>query len=536
MDDSRFDGILVGAGHNGLITAAYLARAGLRIGVFERRSVAGGGFATVELSAPGFKFNTHALYSKLDDSPIPTDLDLARYGVSSIVPNPKKAFVRHDDYFVYYQNVEQTYNAIRRFSAKDAETFKKVARQWYQWYVDFILPDMYSAPRPLDQWVSEIGKVPGGREYIDVALNYTPMQYALELFESEWCRLAVLRASGFTEYEPNSKGIPPLVFSTIVNWFIGKTVLIRGGTKRFVEALEQIITGHGGKIFTDQPVERSSVENGAARGIALADGREVRADRFVVSALDPVHTFLFMVGDENLTDEVRERLSEYRFSGTSLFRVHLALSEKPVYGVSKKDPAVNEAWMYTIGFETQEGVLKMSEQARAGLIPDCEGIGAGLIHDPSQAPPGGHVMYLGIAAPFELAEGGAARWVDAVHETGDRLVEKFQEYAPNITSDKILGRFDYSPKDIEEYLPNMVNGDINHGKLQNPDQLGDNRPWPGMSRYRTFIDKLYLCGACTHPGGLATGAPGYNAANAIAEDLGIDKWWRPYEPRRIVTA
>jgi phytoene dehydrogenase-like protein len=534
MDDTRFDGIIIGGGQNGLITAAYLAKAGLRIGVFERRPEAGGGMVTVELSAPGYRFNTHILYSKLDDSPVPWDLELARYGVSSILPNPKKAFVRRDSYFVYYQNVEQTYEAIKRFSAKDAETFKRVAKQWYQWYVDFILPDMYSAPKPLDQWVAEFSRIPGGKEYINVALNYTPMEYATELFESDFCRMALLRASGFTEYEPTSKGIPPLVFSTIVNWLIGKTVLIRGGTKRFAEALEAVIREHGGKIFTNQPVTRIIVKNGAARGVAFADGREVYAERFVASNIDPVHTFLFMVGDEHLTDEVRERLANYRFSGTSLFRVHLALKEKPIYAMSKNDPDVNDAWMYTIGFETQAGVLKMSEQARAGQIPDCEGVGAGLIHDPSQAPSGCYVIYLGIAAPFDLADGGAARWADVVHEAGDQLVAKFQEYATNITNDKIAGRFDYSPKDIEEYLPNLVNADINQGKLWNPDQMGENRPWPGMSRYRTFIDKLYLCGACTHPGGLACGAPGYNAANAIAEDLGIVKWWPTYDARKIV--
>jgi phytoene dehydrogenase-like protein len=120
-------------------------------------------------------------------------------------------------------------------------------------------------------------------------------------------------------------------------------------------------------------------------------------------------------------------------------------------------------------------------------------------------------------------------------ETADKLLAKYREYAPNITDDKIVARFNYSPKDIEEYLPDLVSGDICQGKIC-PEQLDYNRPWPGASRFRSPIDRLYMCGACTHPGGHATGGPGYNAANAIAEDLGIAKWWPPYDPARILKA
>jgi len=536
MDDTHFDGIIIGAGHNGLITAAYLAKAGLRVAVFDRRPDVGGAFTTVELSAPGFKFNTHALYCKLHDGPVHSDLELERYGVTYLFPNPKKAYVRHDSYFIYYQDVERTYNSIKRISLKDAETFKKVARQWQQWYLDFILPELYSTPRPPEELAAEIAKKPGGREYLDVVQNLSPVQYAKELFESEFCRLSIFRGTVSAEYDPTTKGIPALVFATIINWFAGRTAMVRGGTRHIPQALERIIKEHGGTIFTGQPVTRILVEDGVAKGIALADGREIRAKRFVASSIDPVHTFMFMVGDDHLTPEVRARLAAYKFSESSLFRVHLALKERPVFGVSRLEPAVNEAWMYTIGFESSEDFVKMATQARAGLVPDIAGTTGAVITtaDPSQAPPGQHVAYVGISVAFELANGGAAKWVDVAEETSLKLLEKFREYAPNMTPDKIAGRFAYTPKDIEEYLPNMINGDICHGKMC-PEQLGYNRPWPGMSQYRTFIDRLYLCGASTHPGGHATGASGYNGANAIAEGLGIAKWWPRYEPRRIVT-
>src|SRR3990172_9229842 len=137
MHNPRFDGVIIGAGHNGLISAAYLARAGLKVAVFESRPNVGGGFSTEELTVPGFKHLIHAIHCKLHEGPVHGDLELERYGVSYIFPEPKKAFVRHDSYFLYYQNVEANYQSIKRISMKDAETYRKVARKWQRWYLDF---------------------------------------------------------------------------------------------------------------------------------------------------------------------------------------------------------------------------------------------------------------------------------------------------------------------------------------------------------------------------------------------------------------
>lgn len=534
-DRITFDGIVIGGGHNGLITAAYLAKAGLKIAVFEARHLIGGGFATEELTLPGFKHNIHTIHSKMHDSPAHYDLELERYGASYIYPDPKMAFVRHDDYFVIYQGAERNIEAIARRSKKDAETYRVVAKKWHQWYLDFILPYLYSAPKPPDQWEGEILAKPGGKEFLEVVTGYSPVEYSEELFVDEFCRLSVQRGATAAEYDISTPGIPPLVLAHIINWFSGLTSLVRGGTREVAEALVRVLKDNGGEVFLSEPVARIMVEQGAAVGVVLANGREVRANRFVASSIDPVHTFLEMLDEKVVPADTIEKASNFQFRESSIFRVHLALREAPRFTIAERNPDINRAWKYNVGFESPEDLVKMGEQARSGQLPSALGVDHGMIttHDPSQAPPDHHVGYVGVFAPFELADGGADAWPRVAEKAVGPLLDKLSEYAPNMTPDNILGSFSYTPKDIEEYLPDMINGDVCQGKIC-PEQLGFNRPWPEMSQYRTPIERLYMCGSSTHPGGHAIGGPGYNAANAIADDLKIDRPWPKYEPRRLV--
>ncbi len=535
MSATHYDGIIIGGGHNGMITAAYMAKAGLKVAVFEGRPQVGGGFATEECTAPGFKHNIHANYSKIHESPIQTDFNLDRYGISYVFPEPKKAFIRHDSYFLYYQNRERTYEEIKNVSKNDAETFRVVSEKWWKWYLDFVLPEMYSIPQRPDQWASEIAAKPGGKEYLDVVLNYSPLQYAQEVFETEYCQLAFIRGATSAEYDVNSKGISCMVFETILSWFIGQTAWVVGGIRSIPLALARVVRENGGHVFENQRVAKILIEAGAAKGVVLEDGREIHADRFIASSINPVLTFSFLIDEDKLPAKVADKVAKFKFKGSSLFRVHLALKERPRFTMGKRAPELDDAWKFTIGFETPGDFVRMTEQVISGRMPDVTGVDAGLnsIFDRTIAPAGGHVMYVGLPAPFELAEGGAGRWADIGREAGEKLLDKLREYAPNLTNDKIAGRFVYTPKDIETYLPDMIEGDICQGKIC-PEQVGFDRPFRGMSQYRTCFDKLYLCGASSHPGGCAHGGPGYNAALAIAADLKIKKWWPNYDPYKAV--
>jgi phytoene dehydrogenase-like protein len=535
VSNSEFDGIVVGGGHNGLITAAYLAKAGLKVAVFEGRAEVGGGFATEEVTAPGFRHHLHAHYCKIHESPVHSDLNLDDYDVSYVFPDPKMAIIRKEGYFLYHQDREKTYESIKKVSAKDAETYRVMSEKWRRWYRDFILPEMYSAPKPPEQWREETMARPGGAEYIEHCTQYSPIEYANMLFESEVCRLAIIRGSASAEYDVNYKGIPALVFATIINWFNERTAHVVGGIRRIPFALKRIIEENGGKVLESTPVSRILIEDGEAKGVSLADGTEYFADKFVASSIDPVHTFFFLVGDEHLSPELAEKVANFRFRDKSLFRVHLALKERPHFTMASKDPTIDDAWKFTVGFEFPGDFEKVATNLASGQVPDVDGVDFGLasIFDDTQAPKGQHVAYAGIPAPFDLADGGAEKWPAIAKDLGDKLIAKLREYAPNMTDENILGRFSYTPKDIEEYLPDMVSGDICQGEMC-PEQLGYNRPWPGMSQYLTPFGKLYMCGASTHPGGHAVGASGYNAANRIAEDLGLEKWWPEYDPEAII--
>jgi phytoene dehydrogenase-like protein len=318
VEETSFDGVIIGAGHNGLIAAAYLAKAGLKVGIFEFRPNAGGGFATEELTAPGFKHNIHAIYCKLHDSPVHGDLELNKYGASYVFPEVKHAFVDHDRYQAFYQGITRNYESISRISAKDAETYLNVAEKWNRWYLDFILPEMYSPPKSRDQFEAEIRKKPGGDEYLKVIFDYTPMEYAAELFETDICRWYLIRCCLYAEYSPFSKGIPAIVFAHLVNHYAGKTALMRGGTRAFAEAVALCVEDQGGQIFLNQPVAKILVENGASTGVVLQDGREIRAKQFVISTIDPVHTFLFMIEERDLPREVGDRAAAfYSLIGTA---------------------------------------------------------------------------------------------------------------------------------------------------------------------------------------------------------------------------
>jgi len=268
------------------------------------------------------------------------------------------------------------------------------------------------------------------------------------------------------------------------------------------------------------------VERGRAAAVELGDGRRIGARAFIASSLNPQQTLLDLLGGEGLDEATVERVRGYRYQTVGpLFGLHMALEEPPRYAAIAG--ALDPPLLTLLGLRGPEDVYALYEDHAAGRparVPVIWGT-TPTAHDPSQAPPGKHTAFVWQKVPYAL-HGRAANWDAAKEGHAAALLALWREFAPNLADRAILNRFALSPLDTERRLPNMAGGDLGVGWM-GPEQWGVSRPLPDLRPYRTPAPGLYLCGACTHPGGNITGQPGYNAARAIAEDLGMRPWWNP---------
>lgn len=515
-----FDGIIVGGGHNGLTTAAYLARAGLKVAVIERNPRTGGGCATEELTLPGFKHSTHSNYHFLAEGPVPRDLQLHDYGLAYIYPEVQHAMVFDDGTAVtIHRDPQRTAASFARFSRKDADAYLELHHMFSEEMRDLANQFMYSAPRP----PAEIAQRVGG-EYGERFLSYGPLSIhgAVDRdFEDEHVR-TVFKTFLHAIAQENIPGTGiafPRLFSRLTR--LGLPV---GGAVSVALALERVVEAHGGGIMRDAHVERIIVDDGRATGVRLADGRTFGASKFVASGIDAPQT-VRIAGEENFPAEIVSAVADFQWAKHSLVTLHLALEERPYYAATEFDPDVDRAFMFLFGVNSGDEINAMFDQIHQGMLPTkLAGNGAGASRfDPTIVPAGKHSAFWWPWAPYAL-DGDAANWDDRREDIAQELVRQWRRYAPNLTDDIILGKALFTPLDIERGDISMVRGSHHLGSYV-PSQNGANRPIPAMSQYRTPIDGLYLCSASSHPGGAVSAGPGYNAANAIADDLSVPAWW-----------
>jgi phytoene dehydrogenase-like protein len=321
----------------------------------------------------------------------------------------------------------------------------------------------------------------------------------------------------------------PLLINRAVNYR-----LVVGGSHHLAHLFTKVLYRHGGMIVSPVRVKRIVVDNGEARGVELEDGTLYTAKKFVASSLDPYQTFFRLVGKEHLEERFVVRTNDWKWESSSLFHVHLALDRAPALEAAQSCPDLNEAFLIVLGYETQDSLIRHYDAIHAGeLHPGGFNCCFPSIHDPKQAPPGKHTALISLHAPHDLKEGGPERWYRIREQESARCVEMLRKYVPNISEESILWHYITSPLDIGNKFANMVKGSYKHGAYL-PLQMGYLRPNEECSQYATPIQKLYVCGASTFPGGLVTFGPGYNAACRIADDLGIERWWP--EPECIAKA
>ncbi|MEE8110399.1 MAG: NAD(P)/FAD-dependent oxidoreductase [bacterium] len=519
----EYDVVVIGAGHNGLTLGCYLAKAGLRTLVLERLAYAGGGVTSRE-AVPGFTFSLHAVnHNWMHIGPIRQDLELERFGSRYVFPLTVCSHVFSDGRsLTLHRDLEETVSEIAQFSGNDASRYRDWIRE-HEPTFEFIARMMFAPPElPSKIW----GRLEGTAHGLRVAKTWMMSIHdvAKDLFEDECVQVWFVHYALQTIQDPFAKGSGLIPISLLVNQHrSGGNSLAVGGSQTLTDALVAHLEAHGGKIQTGCHVSRLLVEGGRAKGVVLSDGTEIRAARAVASNVEPKQVFQQLVDRGEISDEFADQVRGFQISDYTIFGVHLALNADPVYRASSDVP--NRAFNVMLGTDTMDEIRKQFYDLSIGVAPEPPAYM--MLHpsrfDPSIAPPGGHVAMLWQYVPTSL-KGGNERWEEIKGDYADQCVDLLRRSTKNVDDAAVVGRLVYTPHDIARENISMVGGDMVCGRLTQ-DQMGIFRPFHGYPPYRTPIEGLYLCGPSTHPRGGCHGACGYNAAGAIAEDLGIEPWW-----------
>jgi phytoene dehydrogenase-like protein len=526
---SSYDVIIIGGGHNGLVTAAYLARAGVKVLVLERREVLGGACVTEELW-PGFKVSTAAYVNSLLRPEIIRDLDLKRHGFKMLPRNPS-SFTPFPDgrSLLLGPNKAQTHKEVAKFSAKDADALPRYERMLER-IAAFIEPTLIQTPP--NPWSFRPGNLMKlARLGLSFARLGTDGQKAVEIltgaatpildrwFESEQLKVtlatdAIIGAMA----SPSMPGTAYVLFHHVMgecDGIRGVWGYVRGGMGGISNAIAESARESGAEIRTGAEVTRILVKKGEAVGVALKDGTEIRARR-LVSGADAHVTFLKLLDAKDLPPEFVEAVRNIDYSSASL-KINISLSELPDF---KAMPGIEAGPQHrgTIHVSpTMEYIERAYDNAKYGCPSEYPIIEATIpsVLDDSLAPPGKHVMSMFTQYfPYKLAPGLSLQ--EEKEKYAERCFDLMNEYAPNFRR-SVIGRQVLSPVDLERRF-GLTGGNIMQGSMS-LSSLSFMRPVPGYANYRTPIRGLYLCGAATHPGGGVMGACGYNASREILRDM-----------------
>src|SRR5215510_2917687 len=531
--NNRSDVLIIGGGHNGLVTAGYLARNGLKVTVLESRGVVGGACVTEEIW-PGYKVSTLSYLCSLLQPRIIKELELARFGYC-IYPKDPSFFTAFPDgrHIFFWQDLQKTVAEISKFSRKDANLYPKYEENLAhlaEWIESLLLE---TPPNIVHRKISDLIKLgtlgmralklgDDGLARMVKIMTQSAREFLNEHFESDEIK-TTLATDGVigTNGGPSTPGTAYILLHHVMGGAAGQRGLwgfIRGGMGAISTALARSAESKGATIRTNAEVERILIKNGRVYGAVLRSGEEFQA-KVVVSNADPKRTFLKLIEKEHLEDSFYSAIEKIRVEGSS-FKINLALDSLPNFRAfpNKNGHEVNLPHRTTIHVcPSMDYVDRAWEDAKQGRLSEHPMLECTIpsAYDDSIAPPGKHIMCIFAQyAPYTLKD---AVWDQALKDRfADRCIDALAEYAPNI-KEIILHRQVISPMDLErEY--GLTGGNIFHGEME-PDQLFFMRPVAGWAKYRTPVRSLYLCGSGTHPGGGVMGAPGYNAAREILRDL-----------------
>ncbi len=525
--EKKYDAIIVGGGHNGLTAAGYLAKAGLKTLVLERRYIVGGAVVTEEFH-PGYRISTMSYVVSLLQEKVIDDLELKKHGFEMLKMGGNLA-ICGDEHIFFSGDEEHDRKEVGRFSDTDFDNMKQF-REMVQSAGQILRNQMLRVPPKLDGGIADLIKI--GRMGLDVrALEPNMRQRFMQLMTSSaydiierWFDSPMIKnmygsacfSGNFASLKQPGSAIPFFHLAMgEIEGVKGDWRMVKGGMGGLTQAMASFAMSKGAEIRTNASVEKILIENGNATGIQLESGEQILS-RCVLANTDPKRTFLKLIGQEHLDSEFLKDIQQIRM-GHGSPRISLALKGLPdikFFPSGKKGPWHSSD--ITI-FPDIDGQEANYFAAAAGHFPKEPRLDVTIPSavDDTLTSPGHHVMtVLAKYYPYELADG--VNWDDVKEDVADDIVDRLAMVMPNL-KELIVGRQMISTLDLERTY-GLTEGDIFHGR-HDLDQLFSMRPHPKAAQYKAPIKNLYLCGSGSHPGGGVTGAPGHNAAQVVIADL-----------------
>jgi phytoene dehydrogenase-like protein len=511
------DFVVAGAGHNSLITAAYLARAGYEVVVLEAESIPGGGAASEELLGPGYEIDSCSTgHTLIQTNPLLVDDELeliGRYGLHYIEPDPFSHVGFPDgEQLTMWLDLERSCEELARFSARDAGAYRRLLAD-YDAVKHLFAAARFQPPGfgpSLDDMLAEH---PDGARWRRRRLM-SAWDVIRHEFESPYVRSFMLWQAFQTLVPVDSAGSGPLAYSIVFGRQRRGWTIPRGGSGQLTEALVRSIADHGGSVLCDRPVARLRLRGGRCVGVETEAGEAFEAREAVVSTIHVKH-LVEMAPAEAWGDDFVYGVETYDV-GLSGFAVYLATTEPPLFATPDGPQGAVSAGL--VGWPQE--IVDHGRRLRDGTYdPDPAWllIATPTLADPTRAPEGHHTVKFLSGQGWRLPEGES--WDELKHRQAARQVERVRRFVPGLTDDAIVSSLVKGPLDIERANRHMIRGAF-HGGDRGLAQSGALRPVPGFGQHRMPIEGLYQTGGTTHPGGSITGAPGRNAATVILADRG----------------
>jgi len=523
----RYDAIVIGAGHNGLTNAAYLAKAGLDVLVVEKNDYIGGAAVSRELY-DGWTYSNCSYVCSMMRQVLHRDLDLGRHGLMLIPYLGTINFGDAGNALISYHSKSAAYNELKRHSRHDADAKLRIRADLTRYALIIRKTLLRTPPDPARLRIRDIRELLflakqfwslGEKEIYEYVRFFTlsAADFLDEYFETDLIK-ASMASSGIigTALGVHSPGSSYILLHHVmgdIDGNVGAWGLARGGMGAISKALESALRSFGGAVRSEAEVVRVLVRHGRACGVVLANGEEIHS-KIVVSNLDAKRTFTKIMDKRDLPPGIFEKASKYKFHGSS-GKVNIALDALPKFTGVPDNPYVNRgSQAYPGSMHTLERAFYCWKRGRFSDVPFIESV-IPSAWDPTVAPPGKHWMSNFIQyCPAELSDGP---WTPEKRDAfGQAVVERIEAYSPGF-KDLILHMEVRTPHEIEQEV-GLTEGNIFQGELT-IDQLLFNRPFPGYAQYRMPVKRMYMCGSSTHPGGGVSSACGANAAREILLDL-----------------